>query len=146
VQKALHDGQPVIISWFVDFNALDSKSTFSLEELARRGVGSQGGHMTVLHDYQISNVPGFGTLKAGETATPEQLNAALSDSATIDFLRIKNSWGSYRPDRWNDAVLPGYHDLTGGYLNGPVKKCAEGSKTSCYDHTPLWEVVLPAGY
>ena len=151
VQKALHDGQPVIISWFVDFNALDSKSTFSLEELARRGgPGHQGGHMTVLHDYQASNVPGFGTLKAGETATPAQLEAALSDSATIDFLRIKNSWGAYRPDRWNDAVLPGYHDLTADYLNGPVKKCAEKNgvtdTTNCYDHTPLWDVVLPAGY
>jgi len=151
VQKALHDGQPVIISWFVDFNALDSKSTFSLEEIARRGgPGRQGGHMTVLHDYQISNVPGFGTLKAGETATPEQLTAALADTATIDFLRIKNSWGAYRPDRWNDAVLPGYHDLTIGYVNGPVKKCAEKNgvtdTTSCYDHTPLWDVVLPAGY
>ncbi len=151
VQKALHDGQPVIISWFVDFNALDSKSTFSLEELARRGgPGHQGGHMTVLHDYQVSNVPGFGTLKAGVQATPEQLEAALADTATIDFLRIKNSWGAYRPDRWNDAVLPGYHDLTAGYLNGPVKKCSEKNgttdTTNCYDHTPLWEVVLPAGY
>ncbi len=148
VQRALHDGQPVIISWFVDFNALSSESTFSLEELARRGgPGSQGGHMTVLHDYEIDGVPGFGTLPAGvEETRPEALAAALADEAEIKFLRIKNSWGGYRPDRWNDAVLPGYHDLTMGYLNGPVKKCSEGSATSCYDHTPLWEVVLPAGY
>lgn len=151
VQRALHDGQPVIISWFVDFNALSSKASFSLEELARRGgPGHQGGHMTVLHDYEITNVPGFGTLKAGESATPEQLQAALADTAQVTFLRIKNSWGGYRPDRWNDAVIPGYHDLYMSYLNGPVKKCAEKNgvtdTTSCTDATPLWDVVLPAGY
>ncbi|MBI2393336.1 MAG: hypothetical protein HYV09_27380 [Deltaproteobacteria bacterium] len=151
VQRALHDGQPVIISWFVDFNALSSSSTFSLEEIARRGgPGRQGGHMTVLHDYEITNVPGFGTLKAGQEASPEALTAALADTAQITFLRIKNSWGGYRPDRWNDAVLPGYHDLTSGYLNGPVKKCEEKNgvtdTTNCTNHTPLWEVVLPAGY
>ncbi len=149
VQRALHDGQPVIISWFVDFNALSSTASFSLEELARRGVGRQGGHMTVLHDYQ-AEVPGFGTLKAGEPATADALTAALSSDTKITFLRIKNSWGAYRPDRWNDAVLPGYHDLTMGYLTGPVKKCVEKNGTSdptnCTDHVPLWEVVLPPGY
>lgn len=151
VQRALHDGQPVIISWLVDFNALSSSATFTLEELAKRGgPGRQGGHMTVLHDYEITNVPGFGTLKAGETATPDQLQAALADTATISFLRIKNSWGAYRPDRWNDAVIPGYHDLYLTYLNGPVKKCAEKDgvtdPTNCSPATPLWDVVLPAGY
>ena len=151
VQKALHDGQPVIISWFVDFNALSSKATFSVEELARRGgPGHQGGHMTVLHDYEATNVPGFGTLKAGEAATPAQLTAALSDETQISFLRIKNSWGSFRPDRWSDAVIPGYHDLMVTYLNGPVKKCSEKDgvtdTTNCFDHTPLWDVTLPAGY
>jgi hypothetical protein len=151
VQKALHDGQPVIISWFVDFNALSGSASFSLEEIARRGgPGHQGGHMTVLHDYEVTNVPGFGTLKAGQEATPEQLQAALADEAQVTFLRIKNSWGAYRPDRWNDAVIPGYHDLMTTYLNGPVKKCAEKDgvtdTTNCYDHTPLWDVTLPAGY
>lgn len=151
VQKALHDGQPVIISWFVDFNALSSKATFSVEELAARGgPGRQGGHMTVLHDYEATNVPGFGTLKAGETATPAQMTAALSDETKISFLRMKNSWGSFRPDRWSDAVIPGYHDLMITYLNGPVKKCSEKAgvtdPTNCFDHTPLWDVTLPAGY
>ena len=78
VQKALHDGQPVITSWKVDFNALNSASVFSLDELTRRGPGRQGGHMTVMHDYQ-AEVPGLGLLKAGEQATPEQLTKALAD-------------------------------------------------------------------
>ena len=151
VQRALHDGQPVIISWFVDFNALSSSATFTVEELARRGgPGRQGGHMTVLSDYEITNVPGFGTLKAGEPATADQMKAALADTATISFLRIKNSWGAYRPDRWSDAAVPGYHDLYLSYLNGPIKKCAEKNgatdPTNCSDATPLWDVVLPPGY
>lgn len=153
VQRALHDGQPVIVSWFVDFNALTSDAKFTVESLNQLGPGRQGGHMTVMHDYEIENVPGFGTLKAGvEVTDPEALDAALDPSAKITFIRIKNSWGAFRPDRWQDAVLPGYHDLMMTYLNGPVKRCSEkadGSTdtTSCSGgYTPLWDVVLPPSY
>jgi len=151
VQKALHDGQPVITSWKVDFNALNSSSVFSFDELQRRGPGRQGGHMTVMHDYQ-AEVPGIGLLKAGEQATPEQMEKALSDDTKIIFVRVKNSWGGIRPDRWNDAAIPGYHDLEMKYLNGPIKECAEDASghtdpNRCTSEvTPLWDVVLPAGY
>lgn len=148
VQKALHDGQPVITSWKVDFNALSSSSVFSLEELTRRGPGRQGGHMTVMHDYQ-AEVPGLGLLKAGEQATPDQMQRALSDDTKIQFVRVKNSWGGIRPDRWNEAALPGYHDLAMSYLNGPIKECPENvtDPNRCTTQvTPLWDVVLPAGY
>ena len=151
VQRALHDHQPVVISWFVDFNALDEKARFTLEELARRGgPGKEGGHMTVLHDYEIENVPGFGTLRAGELESrPEALEAALSEGATITFFRVKNSWGTFRPDRWKEAAIPGYHDLFVSYLNGPVtatspEMCPAGS-TPC-TVTPWWDVTLPPGY
>ncbi|AKV03758.1 hypothetical protein AKJ09_10421 [Labilithrix luteola] len=152
VQKALHDEVPVITSWKVDFNALSSSTShFSLEELQRRGPGRQGGHMTVMHDYQ-ADVPGFGLLKAGEQATPEQMNAALADSTKISFVRVKNSWGGVRPDRWSDAAIPGYHDLDLAYLDGPIKECSENASGETDTHncpndvTPLWDVVLPAGY
>ena len=151
VQKALHDGQPVITSWKVDFNALTQASTFSLDELTRRGPGRQGGHMTVMHDYQ-AEVPGLGLLKAGVQATPEQLTKALADGTKIVFVRVKNSWGGIRPDRWSDAAIPGYHDLEMKYLEGPIKECADkpdGSTdtTNCTRSVvPLWDVVLPAGY
>lgn len=147
VQRAMHDRQPVIMSWFVDFNALDTQGRF----LAPPTVpGRQGGHMVVVEDYQISNVPGFGTLPAGVLETrPAALEAALSSEATIDFIRVKNSWGSFRPDR--QFVLPGYHDLYMRYLDGPAKRCAERpdgttDPSRCSDHTPLWDVTLPAGY
>ena len=151
VQRALHDGQPVITSWKVDFNALTRDSHFSKAELDRRGPGSQGGHMTVMHDYQ-AEVPGLGLLKAGEQATPEQMEKALADDTKIEFVRVKNSWGGIRPDRWDDAILPGYHDLDMDYLNGPIKECDEDASgntdpTRCTRQvTPLWDVVLPAGY
>jgi hypothetical protein len=151
VQRALHDGQPVITSWKVDFNALSSKSVFSFDELQRRGPGRQGGHMTVLHDYQ-AEVPGLGLLKAGEPATADQMTQALADGTTIQFVRVKNSWGGIRPDRWSEAAVPGYHDLEMKYLEGPIKECSEGADgktdtTKCTRSvTPLWDVVLPAGY
>lgn len=151
VQRALHDEQPVITSWKVDFNALTRDSHFSLEELQRRGPGSQGGHMTVMHDYQ-ADVPGIGLLKAGEQATPEQMQAALADGTKIEFVRVKNSWGGIRPDRWDDAAMPGYHDLDLAYLDGPIKECKENEQghtdpNDCpREVTPLWDVVLPAGY
>ncbi len=151
VQKALHDEQPVVTSWAVDFNALSSASRFSLAELSRRGPGSQGGHMTVMHDYQ-AEVPGLGLLEAGKPATPAQMDAALSDGTKIEFVRVKNSWGGIRPDRWSEAAIPGYHDLELAYLNGPIKKCGEkpdgttDTSNCTSQQTPLWDVVLPAGY
>lgn len=151
VQTALHDQQPVLMSWRVDFNALTQDSHFSLEELQRRGPGRQGGHMTVMHDYEATNVPGFGTLKAGQQATKEQMDAALADQTQIVFIRVKNSWGGIRPDRWNEAAIPGYHDLDLAYLNGPIKECPETEgqpdPATCTGQTiPFWDVVLPAGY
>lgn len=150
VQAALHDQVPVITSWAVDFNALSSSSRFSLAELERRGPGRQGGHMTVMHDYQ-AEVPGIGLLEAGKQATPEQMRAALAEGTKIEFVRVKNSWGGIRPDRWSEAAIPGYHDLELAYLNGPIKKCAEKDgktdTTNCTSQQiPLWDVVLPAGY
>jgi hypothetical protein len=147
VQKALHDSQPVVISWYVDFNSLDPQGRFAAPPAT---PGSQGGHLTVLEDYQINDVPGFGTLKAGELETrPDALEAALSPSAKIEFLRVKNSWGSWRPDR--QFVLPGYHDLYMAYLDGPIKHCKQneagtGSTDDCRDDTPLNDFVLPPGY
>jgi hypothetical protein len=150
VQKALHDEVPVLMSWKVDFNALTSDSHFSFEQLQSRGPGRHGGHMTVAHDYQ-ADVPGVGVLKAGEPATKDQMEKALADGTRIQFVRVKNSWGGIRPDRWNQAAIAGYHDLDMKYLNGPIKSCpgedAPTDPSVCTGtEVPLWDVVLPAGY
>jgi hypothetical protein len=151
VQRALHDEQPVLVSWKIDFNALRRDSVVSMSELTRRGPGVQGDHMTVMHDYQ-AEVPGLGLLPAGQQATPAQMEAALADGTTIQFVRVKNSWGGLRPDRWDVSALPGYHDLELAYLDGPIKQCevdASGhtDPARCTrEATPLIDVVLPAGY
>jgi hypothetical protein len=150
VQRALHDEVPVMISWKVDFNALTTDSHFSFEQLQTRGPGRHGGHMTVAHDYQ-ADVPGIGILKAGEPATKEQMEKALSDDTKIVFLRVKNSWGGIRPDRWNQAAIPGYHDLDYKYLNGPIKDCpgedAPADPSVCTGTVvPFGDAVLPPGY
>jgi hypothetical protein len=105
--------------------------------------------MVVMEDYEADNVPGFGTLKAGAPATPEQEAAALDDAATIHFFRVKNSWGEYKSVKTYDTK--GYHDLYAAYLDGPIKQCKVDAddnpdKNDCWDATPFWSVVLPAGY
>ena len=162
VQKALHDRQPVIVTWDVDFNAMESKKgplqgSFNLDTLkASGGPGRQGGHMTVMEDYEITTQD-FGVLKAGVTLDPtnasdkQKLDAALLPSSTIKFWRIKNSWGGFRDDRASAPGFPGYHDLYQTYLDGPIKFCpeVEGTKTAsnCTGTTePLSNTILPPGY
>ncbi|MBX3199548.1 MAG: hypothetical protein KF894_15545 [Labilithrix sp.] len=162
VQRALHAEQPVIITWFVDFNAMENREgelrgSFNMKTLGDFGPGSQGGHMTVLQDYQAKLADGT-VLEAGVTLDPSKrsdkrlLDRALDTRTQIQFLRVKNSWGSARVDRAFAPGMPGYHDLHLDYLNGPVKRCttkADGSTdtSNCpFDHTPLQNVVLPPGY
>lgn len=145
-QKALHAKQPVVISWFIDFAAQEG-SAFK-KPPAR--TGRQGGHVTVLEDYQIDDVPGFGKLAAGvDESRPEALNAALSPQAKIEFLRTKNSWGQINGP---SPEFSGYLDLYMPYLDGPVTKCDDpaagttGERTCVDNHVPLWRVALPPGF
>lgn len=145
IQRALHARQPVVVSWFIDFASLNGRGEFRAPP-AR--PGRQGGHVTVLEDYQINDVPGFGTLKAGVAETrPEALTAALDPAAKIEFFRTKNSWGSSAGPA---PEFSGYLDLYTAYLNGPVKKCepatAGAAEPTCVDEVPLWRAGLPAGF
>jgi hypothetical protein len=162
VQKAMHDGAPLIITWSVDFNAMESspssdlRGSFNMTTLSKLGAGRQGGHMTVLEDYEAETEE-FGTLEAGVTLDPSnaddaaKLEAALLPSTTIKFWRIKNSWGAFRDDRASAPGMPGFHDLYMDYMNGPITWCpsVEGAKTkeNCRGKETPWEnVVLPPGY
>jgi hypothetical protein len=147
IQRALHDAQPVAVTWTVDFNALDAKGAF-------RGIpatpGRQGGHVTILEDYEVTNVPGYGTLAAGKVVTDKKtLAAALSSTASITFFRTKNSWGASRADR--AFAAPGHNDLYMDYMNGPIQRCAEkadgtADTTKCSPEVPFDSVILPPGY
>lgn len=149
IQRALHAGFPVLVSWAIDFNALTTDSKFSMEELQRRGPGRQGGHMTLITDYQAKLASGT-VLKVGEQGySASQLEQAQDLDAAVEFFRVKNSWGAIRPDRW--TVGDGYHDLTTAYLDGPIKWCTQVNGTSdtqdCPNEiSPLRYVVLPAEY
>ncbi len=161
VQRALHDRQPVVITWDVDFNAMANSGelagSFNLKTLTEAGgPGRQGGHMTVLEDYAAETTD-YGLLEAGVTLDPsnpedaKKLAASLLDSTKITLLRTKNSWGASRADRGTVAGFPGYHDLHMDYLNGPIRFCpnVEGAKTeeNCRgESNPLREVLLPPGY
>ncbi len=162
VQRAMNDGQPIIITWSVDFNAMESgtgayQGSFNLDTLKRLGgPGRQGGHMTVLEDYEVVTKD-YGTLKAGVTLDPSKpedkakLDAALLPSSTVKFWRIKNSWGAFRDDRSSAPGMPGFHDLYTTYLDGPITWCpdVEGAKTTsnCTGKETPWEnVILPPGY
>lgn len=162
VQRALHDEQPVIISWFVDFNAMENRQSsplrgsFNIDTLREQGPGHQGGHMTVLEDYQAILSDGT-VLEAGKTLSKERaadralLARALDNTTQVQFLRVKNSWGSARPDRTFAPGMPGYHDLYMNYLGASIRRCkevnGETNTSDCpYETTPLQGVVLPPGY
>lgn len=160
VQRALHDAQPVVIVWDVDFNAMESgegelRGSFNLTTLEQAGPGHQGAHTTVLEDYEAVTVE-FGLLRAGETLDPAdpgdraKLEALLAPDTELRFFRIKNSWGALRDDRSSAPGFPGYHDLYLDYLNGPIAWCPSSqdkSPEACTGTTvPLNSVTLPPGY
>jgi hypothetical protein len=161
VQRALHDAQPVVITWDVEFNAMENgmnerRGSFNMQTLKDAGKpGSQGGHMTVLEDY-AAETEAFGLLAAGVTLDPNnaedkaKLDAALLTSTKIKFLRVKNSWGGNRPDRAFAKDFPGYHDLWMDYLDGPIKFCPNvdnPTNDNCNgESVPLDNVMLPPGY
>ncbi|MBX3204444.1 MAG: hypothetical protein KF764_05215 [Labilithrix sp.] len=143
-QRALHDGVPPLLTFTVDFAAMRG-STFADVPAS---PGRQGGHMVAMSDYEIEGVPGFGTLKAGVDASPEELEAALADDAKLVFLRVKNSWGP--TGAGSEFSVSGHYDLYMKYLDGPIKNCLQPDGTTnlenCRDQTPFTSLVLPAGY
>ncbi len=139
VQRSLNDGLPVIVSWRVDQKAVEPDGT--LRATAGGNVRS-GAHLSLITDYQASNVPGFGVLPVGipETRGEARL-AALDDAAVVDLLRIKNSWGA-RP-RQDTAIPPGYYDIYRAYFDASFDVCTGGD---CKPARALHSVILPAGY
>lgn len=144
-QKALHDGLPPLVTFNVDFAAMKGSAFADVPA----SPGRQGGHMVVMSDYEIDDVPGFGLLKAGVTETrPEALEAALSPEAKMVFLRVKNSWGG--TGAGDEFKVSGHYDLYMKYLNGPISWCLQpdGStnRNACTDVAALKALVFPAGY
>jgi hypothetical protein len=136
VQRALNDGYPLPISWYAD-----SASSRSTDQIAFRAPGPSfektgGWHLSLLTDYEVTNVPGFGTLPVGaaESRRPA-LDAALDDDAVVSILRVKNSWGLVGAPSSPNQVK-GYSDLYAPYYTAKVSAVSR----------VLGFVTLPAGY
>ena len=115
VQKAVHDRNPVVIAWQVEWDARN-KTAGTFKKVPSMNGTWDGAHMTILEDYQATRVPNLGTLRAGVQATPAEMNAALAGQAEIEFLRIKNSWGNTADPAGDGGAFTGYFDLYRDYL------------------------------
>lgn len=144
VQRALHDAQPVYLTWFVDGHALESgdgplHGGFNMETLRDQGPGRQGIHMSIIEDYQAvlsdgTRLPVGRTLKPQDPSAQRLLTRALESGTRIELFRIKNSWGTGGATAFVRG-MPGYNDLYMNYLEGPVS-----------GRRPLMSVMLPPGY
>jgi hypothetical protein len=142
VMRALNDRAPVLISWLVDFNYRVG-ATFQVP-MMRPMPGRQGGHLTVLEDYQVTiRQPGQPerTLRAGEMASAADQALAVQ-YGSVEFYRTKNSWGTGL-DPSGTGMFQGYYDLYMNYLNGPITWIEGGGMSN---RVPLSSVTLPPGY
>jgi hypothetical protein len=147
IQRVLHTRTSIPIGWYWADKA-DPSNLGKFEGVSRtpNGEAESTSHLSILDDYQVEGVPGFGTLKAGAEATEAQQRAALAKDAKVAFLRIKNSFGA----RTKTKVRPsGYDDLYASYLLGRHETCPEGVRSGgrgCERHRGLEDVALPAGF
>ena len=129
----------------IDFNAMDlaDNGSFKKSLLDAAGTpGKQGGHVVVLKDYLVENVPGYGTLGRGDLPSGQKAAALQGD---LVALIAKNSWGVKRPDR---GMIDGYTAFYKDYLYGPItwKPDEDNVEGSTELVTPLESFILPPGY
>lgn len=144
VMRALNAKQPVIMTLMIDFNALDTTdATFKRSTLETAGApGHQGGHLVVLEDYVVDDVPGVGTIGEGDT-TPEMKELALQGK--LRLLKAKNSWGTNRADR---GLIDGYSRFDNAYLTSQLgwKDEEENPNSNLTYYTTLSDFTLPPGF
>jgi hypothetical protein len=149
--RAMNAGYPVVLNWFVDFNAMTSAGEFSLEKLIESGSGRQGYHSTVLEDYLAegtdpnTNEP-FVTPE-GEVS-PELKSKAATFGNLTSFI-TKNSWGGSerldRPSYLRDGER-GYHKLKSDYLFSFIPEFDEETKEFTGYTTGINSIIIPPGF
>lgn len=145
IQLALDAGVALPISWFMADNVdPDGLGAYQNVPAVPAGATDSVDHETLIVDYEVSDVPGFGTLHAGVDASAAERAAALDDSAKIVFFRVKDSYATRVVNKKRTAV----DDLYVDYLTGSVRVCPVGAPTSpkCHDVIPLEDVTLPPGF
>lgn len=146
IQVALNAGAPLPIGWFVNFAAMDATGRFRASA-APVAASLTGGHETLLTDYEVTDVPGYGTLSAGFSASEDQKKKALEGN--LVFFRVKNSWGK-TPQNLLEP-LAGYNDLDVAYLTGTTTVCpdanGQATQSACVTYSPqIMDVAFPPGF
>lgn len=139
IQRALHDGVPVPISWCVEV----PDDVYKFEKAISGVQDGYCAHETLVTDYQVKLASGK-VLPAGKDASAADKAAALADDAEVVFIRVKNSWGNTGLDE-----KPGYTDVYMPYLMSSVKSCPneDTSAEDCEDWSfMIYEASLPPGY
>ncbi len=153
VQRAMNDGAPILLTWFVDFAALEARDvplrgSFNLATWRELGPGQQGGHVALLRAYSAK-------LPDGAIVSAELMrsapSSALDPNAEVLSVRVQSEWGAARPERATAPGMPAFVDLHLDYLSAPIKRCVTRDgvtdTTSCpFSQVPLESVVLPPGY
>ena len=107
-------------------------------------MGRQGGHLLVLEDYTVKNVPGVGDIGEGDVSAELKAAALTGDLVSI---KAKNSWGTDRPER---GLIDGHTSFKLGYLDGVISwrndEDAPSNDTDVSWRNPLNGFVLPPGY
>lgn len=153
VMRALNDKKPVVLNWFVDFNAQDEQGIFSFALLKEQGPGRQGLHSTVIEDYAVEildPVTGEVIKEIGEGDVSEEEKLEAETNGRIKYLVVKNSWGGLermdRPSYVRDGV-GGYARLEQDYLFGWMKRIDE-NPSPWYPavETGIHSFEIPMGY
>jgi len=149
--RAMNAGYPVVLNWFVDFNAMSSEGVFNFATLQEKGAGRQGYHSTVLEDYLAK---GFDTTTGIYFETPEgevseELKSKAVTFGSLSSFITKNSWGgAERIDRasYLRDGEKGYHKLTSDYLFAFIPQFNEETREFEGYTTGLNSIIVPPGF
>lgn len=142
MMRALNNGQPVLMSFMVYFDALkidreNRMGIFDYQTLldfqAKQDVNASrtGGHMVMLQDYTVTNVPGLGDLGFGDMSEDVKTQALQGE---LGMVKAKNSWGVSREDR---GLFDGSTVFDIKYLTMPIDHL-DGRPSA-----NLWDFVIP---
>jgi hypothetical protein len=144
IQRVLRQGAAVPVAWYWASNGdPDNVGEFKTTPTTPAIEADSTFHETLIYDYEITDVPELGTLRAGRAATDAEQDAALAPEANITFFRVLDSYfDAKRTER------RGFSDIYLDYLLHELEVCPRGDPRSpaCEKILPLDEVTLPRGF
>jgi hypothetical protein len=144
IQRVLVQGAPVPVAWYWASNGdPEKKGEFRRAPTTPADETDSTFHETLIYDYEVTDVPGFGTLHAGRAASDKAESAALANEASISFFRVLDSYYDIKR-----RERRGFSDMFVDYLVNELTVCPKGDPKSsgCETLIPLDEVTLPRGF